>query len=167
MSDQDIENKALLAWARIPKREALECYKQFPDTSWETRDLFWVLQQPVNDYVHTIRLNESLLESVRRDGFLNPFLMTTEYFALTGMQRLRCASELPIEVQKNTEIKICKLLSSPHLIFRHFPEEQAGEELARAYLAILEVCFKSLFFKEDFDKEGKEMIEFETKEVDG
>ena len=148
-------------WARLPRKQALDCYRSWPETVWETKSLYYLLNQPVNNFVKEAPLNESLLESLRRDGFLNPLLVTKEYFPLTGLQRLRCAIELPLDVQQNTEVKMCRLKEGPQDLFRYFPNEEMGQSMACAYFAVLEVSFKSLFFDEQFDKAGVEMTIFE------
>ncbi len=148
-------------WARLPRKQALECYRSWPETVWETKSLYYLLNQPVNNFLKEAPLNESLLESLRRDGFLNPLLVTKEYFPLTGLQRLRCAIELPLDVQQNTEVKMCRLKEGPQDLFRYYPNEEMGQSMACAYFAVLEVSFKSLFFDEQFDKAGVEMTIFE------
>ncbi len=147
-------------FARIPEEEAKACYECWPEHKWSEKSLFWLLKKPINQQIKNISLNVNLLESIKKNGFENPFLFTHEWYPVCGSQRLRCAMELTERQQKKIKVKTCRFAHPVYNVYRYYPGKEDALKAMQIYIAMAEVTFKTLYCKEQ-DSSGVPMLKFE------
>ena len=82
-----------------------------PPTTWYVRTVSWLLEQEefVKNY-NQIPVNLSLLESLERDGMINPILTMPDWYPIAGSQRLRAAAESKNDKLLDQWIRVARLI---------------------------------------------------------
>ena len=123
----------------------------------------FMLEQPqIVKNIMNVPLNRKLMDSIRLNGILNPFLSMKMWYPLAGSQRLRAAAELKKEYPNfNVNITVHRFLEDYHNCFYLWPDEEFRSKAIAIWFQTQEVVFKSLHYKENKDKDGTKMTEYE------
>jgi len=123
----------------------------------------FMLEQPqVAENIMNVPLNRKLMNSIRLNGILNPFLSMKMWYPLAGSQRLRAAAEIKKEYPNfNVNITVHRFLEDYHNCFYLWPDEDFRSKAIAIWFQTQEVVFKSLHYKDDIDKDGTKMTEYE------
>ena len=115
-------------------------------------DTDFLFSQPqVIENIHNVPTNEPLMASVKENGIMNPFLTLKQWYPLAGSQRLRAVQLIKEDDPTfNVEVIVHRFLEDWHNCFYLWPDIQMQE-----------VVFKSLHYKENKDKDGTNMTEYE------
>ena len=146
------------------KRETAELIG-LPPMEWTVKTTGWILEQnAIQKNIHRVGINEPLLESIERDGMLNPILVMPNWYPICGSQRLRACVDIqqkfmglhPILKQ---EVRVCKFDKEYWNAFHLWPDEEFRSKAIQVYFQMIELAFKSIHFIED---DPMRMIKFET-----
>ena len=123
---------------------------------------FMLSQPQVAENIHNVPANEALIESVRTQGIVNPFLSMKMWYPLAGSQRLR-AVQLIKEADPtfNLDITVHRFLEDWHNCFYLWPDEEFRSKAIAIWFQTQEVVFKSLYYKHDTDENGRRMTDYE------
>ena len=149
-------------FARMNKQTAEALVMEtWPQHSWHKRSLWWLLNQNVNKKnIPNIPLNDKLLESVKRNGFVSPFLVIDTWYPICGGQRLRVASEMPEKWLKKTEVDVCRLDRPVWKQLHHWHNQEEAHKVCQVFFQMYEVVFKSLYMEER-DPQGVPLLHYE------
>jgi hypothetical protein len=123
---------------------------------------FMLSQPQVAENIHNVPANEALIESVRTQGIVNPFLSMNMWYPLAGSQRLR-AVQLIKEADPtfNLDITVHRFLEDWHNCFYLWPDEEFRSKAIAIWFQTQEVVFKSLYYEHDTDENGRRMTDYE------
>jgi hypothetical protein len=123
---------------------------------------FMLSQPQVAENIHNVPANEALIESVRTQGIVNPFLSMKMWYPLAGSQRLR-AVQLIKEADPtfNLDITVHRFLEDWHNCFYLWPDEEFRSKAIAIWFQTQEVVFKSLYYEHDTDENGRRMTDYE------
>ena len=149
-------------FARMDKKVAEKLVMEsWPEHHWCERSLWFLLNEPKNKkHVPNIPLNPGLLESVKKHGFVSPFLVINNWYPICGGQRLRVASELPEKYLKNTMVKVCRFNKDVWGPLHFWYDKTEGNKAVQIWFQMCEVVFKSVYMGEA-DPSGKPLLQFE------
>lgn len=146
---------------RLEFHQAEFLLQHFPPHRWYKKSLYWLLEQEdCKKNLPNIPLNKRLLESLKTNGFMSPFLCMEKWYPICGSQRARAALELSEEVQKRTIINICHLDHAVWMPFYFWGNKEEGHRSSQIFIQMLEKVFKTLYMPPT-DREGTDMILFE------
>ena len=147
-------------FARLDPAVAESLVESWPEHRWHYRDLDYLVNLDRNRGIKDITLNEPLLESIRESGFVNPFLLTDQWYPICGSQRLRCALEMSVKERKNTIVSICRFTNPVWNPFYHWYDKEEGLKCTQVWFQMAEVVFKTVYCLPK-DKAGTDMQYFE------
>jgi len=149
-------------FARIDRKTAeMLLMESWPEHHWCERSLYFLLNEPKNKaHIPNIPLNPGLLESVKKHGYVSPFLVINNWYPICGGQRLRVAMELPVKFQKQTMVKVCRFTKDTWRPYYHWHNQQEGHKAVQMWFQMCEVVFKTLYMG-DADPSGKRLLDFE------
>lgn len=123
---------------------------------------FMLSQPQVADNIMQVPLNEKLMESIKENGILNPHLSMKMWYPLAGSQRIRAVAEIKkSNPDFDLDITVHRFLEDWHNCFYLWPDEEFRSKAIAIWFQTQEVVFKSLYYKENTDKNGTEMTEYE------
>jgi hypothetical protein len=123
---------------------------------------FMLSQPQVAENIMQVPVNERLMESVRKHGITNPLLCMKQWYPLAGSQRLRAAAEIKKQYPNFcVDVTIHRFLEDWHNCFYLWPDEEFRSKAIAIWFQTQEVVFKSLYYKENEDKDGTKMTEYE------
>tara|TARA_B100000902_G_scaffold180415_1_gene173386 strand:- start:412 stop:933 length:522 start_codon:yes stop_codon:yes gene_type:complete len=134
-----------------------------PPFEIQTVSTDFLLKQPqVEENIMQVPLNERLMKSIRLHGITNPLLCMKEWYPLAGSQRLRAAAEIKKQYPNFTvDVIVHRFLEDYHNCFYLWPDEEFRSQAIAIWFQMQEVVFKSLYYKENEDKDGTKMTEYE------
>ena len=123
----------------------------------------YLLSQPqVVENIHNVPANEPLIKSVEENGILNPFLTMKQWYPLAGSQRLRAVQIIKeTNPDFNLNVTVHRFLEDWHNCFYLWSDEEFRSKAIAIWFQTQEVVFKSLYYKENIDKDGTEMTHYE------
>jgi len=152
---------------RLKKEQVDILVKHLPSHRWYKKSLKELLSHKVViENVPTIPLNEELLESLKKYGFVAPMLVMDSWYPICGSQRLRAALELSEEVLENTVVDVMKLDNSVWFPFYFWQDKEEGHRCSQIMIQQLELVFKSAYMSLDniggitpiyFEEEGDKL----------
>ena len=108
--------------------------------------MYEIIQEPANiKHLPSVPLNAELLESIKKYGFVAPFLTMDTWYPICGSQRMRCALELSEQDQKNTLVDVLKLDNSVWFPFYFWGDKEEGHRCSQIMIQQLELVFKSYY----------------------
>lgn len=156
--------RLLMSHNRITK-ETAELIS-IPPTEWEVKTVSWLLDQEVfaEKYVK-IPLNETLMESIKRDGIISPMLVMPNWYPICGSQRLRACKHIqytdPTHKVLDQSIRVARFEKEWWNAFYLWPNEEDKNKCIQIYFQTMETAWKSKYFIHEKDFKGKDMIRFE------
>ena len=124
----------------------------------------FMLEQPqVIDNIKNVPVNQPLVDSILKQGMLNPFLCMKEWYPLAGSQRIRAVLHIKqnIEEAYNTQIIVHRFLEDYHNVFYLWGDKEFRSKAIAIWFQLQELVFKSLYYDHDVDGSGTKMTEFE------
>ena len=123
----------------------------------------FILEQPqVADNIMQVPLNKKLMYSIKENGIFNPHLCMKQWYPLAGSQRLRAVAQImKYDSDFNLDITVHRFLEDYHNCFYLWPDEEFRSQAIAIWFQMQEVVFKSLYYKENEDKDGTKMTEYE------
>ena len=123
----------------------------------------FMLEQPqVAENIMQVPLNKKLMYSIKENGIINPHLCMKQWYPLAGSQRLRAVAQIKKYNQDfNLNITVHRFLEDWHNCFYLWPDEEFRSKAIAIWFQTQEVVFKSLYYKENEDKDGTKMTEYE------
>ena len=124
----------------------------------------FMLEQPqVIDNIKNVPVNQPLVDSILKQGMLNPFLCMKEWYPLAGSQRIRAVLHIKqnIEEAYNTQIIVHRFLEDYHNVFYLWGDKEFRSKAIAIWFQLQELVFKSLYYDYDADGSGTKMTEFE------
>jgi hypothetical protein len=149
-------------FARIPKQKAQELLERsWPMHYWTKVSLWNLLNTPVNrKAIPNIPLNDQLLESVRKHGFVSPFLVIDTWYPICGGQRLRVAMELDEKYLRKTLVDVCRISQPVWMPFHSWHSAEEGQKACQIFFQMFEVVFKTLYM-DTHDPDGVQLLHYE------
>ena len=93
---------------------------------------------------------------------MNPFLTLKQWYPLAGSQRLRAVQLIKEgDPTFNVEVIVHRFLEDWHNCFYLWPDIKFRNDAIAIWFQMQEVVFKSLHYKENKDKDGTNMTEYE------
>lgn len=136
-----------------------------PPMTWYIKKASFLLKQPMvlQNLEQSVAINEPLLESIKKEGVINPLLTCSTFWPLVGSQRLRAILEIRKEDKDfDPYIKFAKIDNSYENFWFLWPEKEFRSKALAANYQLWELIFKSLYFGETKTKDGTDMRYFET-----
>lgn len=126
-------------------------------------DTNFLFSQPqVIENIHNVPTNEPLVASIKESGIINPFLTLKQWYPLAGSQRLRAVQIIKEgDPTFNVEVTVHRFLEDWHNCFYLWSDIEFRNKAIAIWFQMQEVVFKSLHYKEDTDKDGTKMTEYE------
>ena len=123
----------------------------------------FMLEQPqVAENIMQVPLNKKLMKSIRKHGITNPLLCMKQWYPLAGSQRIRAVAEIKKQYPNFcVDVTVHRFLEDLHICFYLWPYEEFRSKAIAIWFQMQEVVFKSLHYKENQDKDGTEMTEYE------
>jgi len=123
----------------------------------------FMLEQPqVAENIMQVPLNKKLMYSIKENGIFNPHLCMKQWYPLAGSQRLRAVAQIKkYDSNFNLDITVHRFLEDYHNCFYLWPDEEFRSQAIAIWFQMQEVVFKSLYYKEEEDKDGTKMTEYE------
>ena len=123
----------------------------------------FMLEQPqVAENIMEVPLNKKLMKSIRKHGITNPLLCMKQWYPLAGSQRIRAVAEIKKQYPNFcVDVTVHRFLEDWHNCFYLWPDEEFRSKAIAIWFQMQEVVFKSLHYKENQDKDGTEMTEYE------
>ena len=133
-----------------------------PPTTWYVRTIGWLLEQEefTNNY-EKIPVNKPLLESLERDGMINPILVMPNWYPISGSQRLRASKESNNSKLLNQQIRVARFDKEWWNAFYLWPDIEFRDKAVQIFFQCIETAWKSEYYIAEKDRAGKEMLEFE------
>ena len=123
---------------------------------------FMLSQPQVAENIMQVPLNKKLMYSIKENGIKNPHLCMKQWYPLAGSQRLRAVAQIKKYNQDfNLNITVHRFLEDWHNCFYLWPDEEFRSKAIAVWFQTQEVVFKSLYYKENEDKDGTLMTEYE------
>ena len=123
---------------------------------------FMLSQPQVAENIMEVPLNKKLMYSIRENGIKNPHLCMKQWYPLAGSQRLRAVAQIKkYNKDFNLNITVHRFLEDWHNCFYLWPDEEFRSKAIAIWFQTQEVVFKSLHYKDDIDKDGTKMTEYE------
>ncbi len=138
-----------------------------PPTTWYVKEVSWLLNQLtfLQNY-ERVPVNESLVESIKRDGILSPILTMPNWYPISGSQRLRACKHIMSLDSKhkvlNQQIRVARFDKEWWNCFYLWPNEEERNKMVQIYFQTIETAWKSLHYIHEKDFSGKNMIDFES-----
>jgi hypothetical protein len=151
-----------LASDRISKKTAKLVH--FPAHHWYHCDISQLLNNKVvqEQLEKRIPINEPLMKSIHAEGFKNPVLLMKSGWAIAGGQRLRvCAEILKSDPNWNCEVEVCQFENDEWNMFYLWGDKEFVNKAVAIYFQMVELVFKSLYYKHDKNATGVEMTYYE------
>ena len=122
-----------------------------------------LLTEPtVAQNIHNVPANEPLIASIKENGIKNPFLCMKSWYPIAGSQRLRAVQILKEEDDSfDLPITVHRFLDDWWNCYYLWPDEEFRSQAIAIWFQMQEVVFKSLYYKENEDKDGTKMTEYE------
>jgi hypothetical protein len=127
-------------------------------------DTNFMFDQPqVINNIKNVPVNQPLVDSILKEGMLNPFLCMAEWYPLAGSQRIRAVLHIKENIDKNynTQIIVHRFLEDYHNIFYLWGDEEFRSKAIAIWFQLQELVFKSLYYAHEVDGSGTKMTEFE------
>ena len=124
----------------------------------------FVLDQPVvRDNIEKVPVNQPLVDSILKEGIVNPHLCMTSWYPLAGSQRIRAALHIKENIDEtwNENITVHRFLEDYHNVFYLWGDETFRTQAIGIWFQLQELVFKSLYYKHDVDGSGTKMTDFE------
>lgn len=116
--------------------------------------------QKIKDYVP---VNVHLLDSIKRDGILNPILVGSDFYPIAGSQRVRCFLELQDdEALMNTPITIHRFDKDYWNVFYLWGDIAERDKIISLWFQLVELAWKSKTYNFTEDSKGLDMKYFES-----
>ena len=149
-------------FARVNQQQAQSLLeKSWPRHYWQKVSLWQLLNAPANKQnVPKLPLNDKLLESVKKHGFVSPFLVIDTWYPICGGQRLPVAMEMPEKWQKKTTVDVCRLVDPVWMVFHHWHSKEEGAKACQIMFQMFEVVFKTLYM-DTHDPSGVPLLSYE------
>ena len=150
-----------MASDRIGRKSAMLC--PLPPHRWEWRTIDWLLEQPVNKgHLHTLPINEPLMENLLVEPMHNPILCLTNYWAIAGGQRMRALQEIKkTKPDFNYEVKVMVFEKDWHNLYYLWGDEESRQKIIGITFQLWELVFKSMWYESDHTDTGVEMTYYE------
>ena len=151
-----------MASDRIGRTSAMLC--PLPPHRWEWRSVEWLLNQPVNiQSLHTLPVNEPLMENLKQESMKNPILCLANYWAIAGGQRMRALQEIrKTEPDFNYDIKVMVFEKDWHnLYYLWGGDAKESQKIIAITFQLWELVFKSMWYESDHTDTGVEMTYYE------
>ena len=122
-----------------------------------------LLEQPqVVENIEGVPVNQPLVDSIKVKGILNPFLCMKMWWPIAGSQRIRAVHEIKKEDPDfNLPITVHRFYEDWHNCYYLWGDEEFRSQAIAIWFQMQEVVFKSLYYKENEDKDGTKMTEYE------
>lgn len=136
----------------------------FPKCHWYTSDATTLLKNETveKELESRIPINTPLLHSIHAEGFLNPVLLAKSGWPIAGGQRLRvCAQIIKKNPQWNCNIEVCQLYEDEWNMFYLWPDKEFRDKTIAVYFQMIELVFKSLYYRHDKSGDGTDMTVYE------
>lgn len=147
------------------KRETAELV-DIPPITWYVKEVAWLLDQVIfiKNY-ERIPLNESLVESIKRDGIISPILVMPSWYPIAGSQRLRACKHVlstePDHKLLSQQIRVARFDKEWWNCFYLWPNKEDRDKAVQLYFQTVEIAWKSIHYIHEKDFSGKEMVKFE------
>lgn len=152
----------------LPKEMAEAIH--LPELEWQTmsikrlinritaihRDLF--IKDQMSAPVHG-----PLLDSLAKDGMLNPLLLQHQWFPMIGNQRLRCAVALGEKFCEENEVTVARIAYPIWDCIGAWPNRQVQTAFLEIYFECLSHVFKSRYYAHDVDSTGRQLSSYEQR----
>ena len=151
-----------MASDRISKKTAKLVH--FPAHFWYNAKVSELLEVKIvkEQLEKRIPVNEPLLKSIRAEKFKNPILLMKSGWAIAGGQRLRvCAEIRKTDPKWDADVRVCHLKADECNMFYLWGDKEFVNNTVAIYFQMIELVFKSLYYKFDKDSEGTDMTYFE------
>jgi hypothetical protein len=137
-----------------------------PPTTWYVKTVSWLLEQEeIVKNIHSVPVNEELLESLKNFKMLNPILCLPSWYPLVGSQRVRACQHLketePDSPVLSQEIRVAKFDAEYWNAFYLWGEEDFRSKAISVYFQMIELAWKSIHYLEDSDFANIPMTRFE------
>ena len=133
-------------FSRLDHKLAEELVQEWPVHYWCKRSINQLLKHPKNiEHIKNVPLNKNLLKSIKKEGFLSPFLVLDTWYPVCGSQRLRAAQEMPVSWRKQEKVWVCRFTTAVYKPLFYWPNKEEGHKSVQQYFQMLEVVFKTLY----------------------
>jgi len=124
---------------------------------------FILKQETVDRNIHSVPLNEPLVESLLKEGMKNPILTMADWYPLAGSQRLRAVVHIKEEIDPdfNLNIIVHRFLADYHNVFYLWSDKEFRNKAIAIWFQLQELVFKSLYYEHEVDGQGRKMTEYE------
>lgn len=138
-----------------------------PPTTWTVRSIKSLLEEEsIVKNIYNVGLNQPLLESLKRDGMMNPILVMPTWYPIVGSQRIRVFQEI-----KETEpehpcldqlVRVARFEKEYwNMYYLWGADENFRSKAIAVWFQTVELAWKSIHYMETEDKKGFSMQEFE------
>ena len=124
----------------------------------------FMLEQPqVKSNIERVPVNQPLVDSILKEGIVNPHLCMTSWYPLAGSQRIRAALHIKENIDEtwNENITVHRFLEDYHNVFYLWGDETFRTQAIGIWFQLQELVFKSLYYKHDADGSGIKMTKYE------
>ena len=124
----------------------------------------FVLDQPVvRDNIGKVPVNQPLVDSILKEGIVNPHLCMTSWYPLSGSQRIKAALHIKENIDEtwNENITVHRFLEDYHNVFYLWGDEEFRTKAIAIWFQLQELVFKSLYYEHEVDESGTKMTDYE------
>lgn len=136
-----------------------------PPHSWEWKKVGQLLdEEKVRENIQNVPINEPLMHSLMQHGMKNPILCMPNYWPIAGSQRVRCLFDIVKDhaTVNDWEINVCRFDAEYWLIWYLWGDTEFRDMATAIQFQMLELVWKSRYYKFDTDPDGTEMTYFES-----
>ena len=135
-----------------------------PPHEWYVKSIKWILEQPkVKENIQTVPLNKPLYDSLLEHGMKAPILTMPNWYPIAGSQRMRAMYEIVKEHPElgEAEIDVCRINKEYWLVWYFWPDKDFRDKAVAIYFQMVELVWKSRYYKDSRDPSGVKMTDFE------
>ena len=121
-----------------------------------------LIEPTVAQNIHNVPANEPLIASIKENGIKNPFLAMKSWYPIAGSQRLRAVQIIKqTDSNFNLDVIVHRYLEDWWNCYYLWSDKKFRDDAIAIWFQMQEVVFKSLHYKENTDKDGTNMTEYE------
>lgn len=152
----------------LPKELAEAIY--LPELEWQTMSIKQLINRItaihrnlfIKDQM-SAPVHGPLLDSLAKDGMLNPLLLQNQWFPMIGNQRLRCAVALGEKFCEENEVTVARVAYPIWDCIGAWPDRQVQTAFLEIYFECLSHVFKSRYYSHDVDSTGRQLSSYEQR----
>ena len=123
-------------------------------------------QKKIYENIERVPLNTKLLDSIEKDGLMNPILTMPNYYPIAGSQRMRALWSLVKGhpdgfMFKTITVEVHRFDKEWWNLFYLWSEKEFRDKAIAIWFQMVELAWKSRYYDYDKDSKGTLMTEFE------